>query len=54
MADKFLQGKVAVVSGASRGIGRCTALAFAEAGARLALTGRDSAKLEETLKLVRD
>ena len=54
MADKFLHGKVAVVSGASRGIGRSTALAFAEAGAKLALTGRDRAKLEESLKLVRD
>ena len=54
MTDKFLQGKVAVVSGASRGIGRSTALAFAQAGARLALTGRDRAKLEESLKLVRD
>jgi len=54
MADKFLQGRVAVVTGASRGIGRCTALAFAEAGARLALTGRDRAKLEESLRMVRE
>lgn len=53
MTDKFLQGKVAVVTGASRGIGRATALALAGAGARLVLTGRDRAKLEESLKLVR-
>jgi NAD(P)-dependent dehydrogenase (short-subunit alcohol dehydrogenase family) len=53
MKGTFLQGKVAVVTGASRGIGRCTALAFAEAGAKLALTGRDRAKLEESLALVR-
>jgi NAD(P)-dependent dehydrogenase (short-subunit alcohol dehydrogenase family) len=53
MNGKFLQGKVAVVTGASRGIGRCTALAFAEAGAKLALTGRDRAKLEESLALAR-
>ncbi len=53
MNGKFLQGKVAVVTGASRGIGRCTALAFAEAGAKLALAGRDRAKLEESLALVR-
>jgi len=54
MADRFLQGRVALVTGASRGIGRCTALAFAQAGAKLALTGRDRGKLEETLALVRD
>jgi NAD(P)-dependent dehydrogenase (short-subunit alcohol dehydrogenase family) len=49
-----LKGKVAVVTGASRGIGRCTALALAGAGAKVALLGRDRAKLEESLKLVRD
>jgi NAD(P)-dependent dehydrogenase (short-subunit alcohol dehydrogenase family) len=53
MTDKFLQGKVAVVTGASRGIGRATTLAFAGAGARLALVGRDRAKLAESLELVR-
>ncbi len=54
MSEKFLQGRVALVTGASRGIGRCTALALAGAGAKLALTGRDRAKLEESLKMVRD
>jgi NAD(P)-dependent dehydrogenase (short-subunit alcohol dehydrogenase family) len=37
--DSF-QGKVVVVTGASSGIGRATALAFAAAGARLALVAR--------------
>ena len=49
-----LKGRVAVVTGASRGIGRATALALAGAGAKVALLGRDRAKLEESLKLVRD
>jgi NAD(P)-dependent dehydrogenase (short-subunit alcohol dehydrogenase family) len=48
-----LSGKVAVVTGASRGIGRATALALAGAGAKVALLGRDRAKLEESLELVR-
>ena len=49
-----LKGRVAVVTGASRGIGRATAVALAGAGAKVALLGRDRAKLEESLKLVRD
>jgi NAD(P)-dependent dehydrogenase (short-subunit alcohol dehydrogenase family) len=43
-----LAGKIALVTGASRGLGRAMALALGAAGARLALVGRDAAKLEET------
>ncbi|MBI5021351.1 MAG: SDR family NAD(P)-dependent oxidoreductase [Ignavibacteriales bacterium] len=45
-----LQGKVIVVTGASKGIGKATALAFAEEGCRLALCARD----EHELKLTAD
>jgi NAD(P)-dependent dehydrogenase (short-subunit alcohol dehydrogenase family) len=38
--DKFLSGRVAVVTGASRGIGRAAALALGGAGADLALCAR--------------
>ena len=51
MEGRFLQGKVAVITGASRGLGRAMALALGEAGARLALVGRDKAGLAETQKL---
>ena len=54
MAEGFLNGRVAVVTGASRGIGRAIALALGGAGAKLALVGRDQAKLAESLKLVRE
>jgi NAD(P)-dependent dehydrogenase (short-subunit alcohol dehydrogenase family) len=54
MADKFLQGRVAIVTGASRGIGRAIALALGGAGARLALAGRAQDKLAETQKLARE
>jgi 3-oxoacyl-[acyl-carrier protein] reductase len=43
----------AVVTGASRGIGRAAALALAEKGVSLALLGRPSAALDQTLAEVR-
>jgi NAD(P)-dependent dehydrogenase (short-subunit alcohol dehydrogenase family) len=48
MNPKELDGKVAVVTGASRGLGRAMAVELATAGAKLALVGRDRAKLDET------
>jgi NAD(P)-dependent dehydrogenase (short-subunit alcohol dehydrogenase family) len=54
MTDKFLHGKVAIVTGASRGIGRAIALALGGAGARLALAGRAQDKLTETQRLARE
>ncbi len=47
------RGKVVVVTGASSGIGRATALAFAAAGARVALVARRQQVLEEVAELVR-
>src|SRR5205823_8947138 len=46
--------RVAVVTGAGRGIGRVIALALAEAGAQLVLAGRSADTLEQTRKLAGD
>ena len=40
MAEFLLEGKVAVITGASRGIGRAIALHFAQAGARVVVSSR--------------
>jgi len=54
MADRFLEGRVAVITGTGRGIGRAIALALGGAGARLALVDRTAADTAETAKLARD
>jgi len=46
-------GRVALVTGASRGIGRAIAVGFAAGGADVALVGRDEAALEGTAAEVR-
>ena len=43
-----LEGKTVLVTGASSGIGRATAIECAKMGARVILTGRNEARLEET------
>lgn len=51
--DKFsLNGKTILVTGASSGIGRGIAIACAEQGACVVLTGRNESRLKETLSLM--
>jgi len=46
MNENILSGKVAVITGASRGLGKAIALALGKAGAGLALVARDLQQLE--------
>ena len=45
-----LDGKIALVSGAGRGIGQAIARAFLDNGAKVAVVGRRKEKLDETLR----
>jgi NAD(P)-dependent dehydrogenase (short-subunit alcohol dehydrogenase family) len=49
---KPLTGKVVIVTGASRGIGRAIALRLARDGAKVVLAARDAAKLAEVVKQI--
>ena len=49
-----LDGKVAVITGASRGIGKATALGLAEAGANIVVVSRDLASLELVAQEIRN
>lgn len=48
-----LKGKVALISGASRGIGEATALAFADAGADVVVASRKLPELERVAEQIR-
>ncbi|MGI0040848.1 MAG: SDR family NAD(P)-dependent oxidoreductase, partial [Nitrosopumilaceae archaeon] len=45
-----LSGKVAIVTGGSRGIGKAAAKLFVHEGASVVITARDIKRLEETAK----
>ena len=52
--DRFdLSGKIAIITGAGKGIGAAIALAFAEAGADVALLARTIADLDGVAEQVR-
>jgi len=51
--DLGLRGKVALVAGASQGIGRAAAMGFAREGAKVSICARSEAPLNETAETIR-
>lgn len=53
MMGRKLEGKVIVVSGGTKGVGRTAAEEFAREGARVAIGGRDEAAAMKSIRLMR-
>jgi len=51
--DLGLKGKVALVAGASQGMGRAVALGFAREGAKVSICARGEAQLKEAAEMIR-
>lgn len=52
LSSNALEGATYLVTGASSGIGRATAIHLAECGARVVLNGRDERRLQETMSVL--
>lgn len=53
MNDKMLEGKVIVISGGTKGVGRAAAEAFGKAGAKVVIGGRDKAAAMKAIHIIK-
>ena len=53
MVERTLNGRIAIVTGSGRGLGRAMALGLAEAGARVVVTDIESDVVSESVESIR-
>lgn len=53
MTDKKLSGKVIVISGGTKGVGRAVAEEYARQGAKVVIGGRDEAAAQKSIRIMR-
>ena len=53
MEDKKLQGKVIVISGGTKGVGKAAAEEFAKEGAKVVIGGRDEVSAQKSIRLMK-
>lgn len=54
MAKKILEGRVALITGGGRGLGRSIATAYAKEGARVAVSSRTESEIKRTVQLIEE
>ncbi len=54
MSNKILEGRVALITGGGRGLGRAIACAYAREGASIAVSSRTESEVEKTVAMIRE
>ncbi len=52
MSKRSLEGRVALLTGGGRGLGRAIALAYAKEGAKVAISSRTQSEIDKTLEMI--
>lgn len=54
MTNRLLEGRVALITGGGRGLGRAISLAYAKEGAKVAISSRTQSEIDRTLSMIAD
>ena len=54
MKEKMLEGRVALITGGGRGLGRAIAAAYAKEGARIVVSSRTESEVSQTVEAIKE